>query len=641
MRRLLFLALAITLISCTAELNSKEETAIDIKEEVPTWAQDAIWYQIFPERFYNGDTNNDPQAKDLKGAYPGFVPQGWHTTPWTWEWHRLEPWLQETDSLKDLSGNYVQGFNQKVQLRRYGGDLAGVMAKLDYLDSLGITAIYFNPLNDAPSLHKYDARNWRHIDRNFGPKPLVDERIMAAENPGDPQTWQWTTADSLFLKLITAIHDRGMRLILDYSFNHTGTQFWAWQDLLDKQEASDYKDWYWTDEWDDPETAENEFSYTGWLGVPSLPEIKDTPYVDHRTEVRPFKGDVESAQAKAHIFNVARRWLDPNGDGDPSDGVDGYRLDVAAEMPLNFWRDFRREVRAINPEAYLIGEVWWQKWPDQLMNPKPYLAGDIFDGVMNYRWFRSTREFIMAAPDSMPVGTYVDSIQSYFACADAAHGRAWMNMSASHDAPRLATAMLNRNAYKQGANRDNFEYKIHKPDAAARARQKLFLWMQFTMPGAPQIYNGDEMGMWGEDDPGNRKPLIWPEFKFEVEQSYPFVEDLRFDEPRFDTTLFKVYQDLIAMRKKEPIWSRGTLVFPTTEPQSKLLVYQRIYGNDTNTVVINNSLYPQYFDWSQKSLEGFSLNVDEALSQKRLFEERKQIPALACFIFYSGAQQEK
>lgn len=638
MRVAVIFALLLFLSACGPEpLLDQEKSEIDYSK-VPSWAQSAIWYQIFPERFYNGDSSNDPRAEDLVGAYPGFVPKNWQTTPWTWEWHRLEAWLQHTDSLKDLSGNYVQGFNQKVQLRRYGGDLAGILAKLDYLDSLGVNAIYFNPLNDAPSLHKYDARNWRHIDRNFGPDPRGDGRIMAAENPADPATWQWTAADSLFLELIEAIHAKGMHLILDYSFNHTGTQFWAWQDLLAKQEASDFKDWYWTDSWDNPETPENEFSYTGWLGVPSLPEIKDTPYVDHRTEVRPFNGNVQNAQAKEHIFNVARRWLDPNGDGDPSDGVDGYRLDVAAEMPLDFWRDFRKEVRSLNPEAYLIGEVWWQKWPDKLMDPKPYLKGDVFDGVMNYRWFRSTREFIMAAPDSMSVARYIDSVQSYFASADDAHGQAWMNMSASHDAPRLATAMLNRNAYKQGANRDNFEYKIHKPNAAAKARQKLFLWMQFTMPGAPQIYNGDEMGMWGEDDPGNRKPLIWPEFEFEAERSYPFVKDLRYDVPRFDTTLFEDYRHLIEMRRNQPIWSKGSLAFHKSASESKLLVYHRIYGNDTNTVVINNSQYPQPFNWTQKTLEANSLSLDQALQQKALFEEQKQIPPLSCFIFNSSTE---
>ncbi len=103
---------------------------------------------------------------------------------------------------------------------------------MDYLQQLGVTALYFNPLNDAPSLHKYDARNYAHIDRNFGPDPRGDEARMAAENPTDPKTWRWTAADSLFLALVREVHRRGMRIIMDYSWNHTGISFWAWRDVV-------------------------------------------------------------------------------------------------------------------------------------------------------------------------------------------------------------------------------------------------------------------------------------------------------------------------------------------------------------------------------------------------------------------------
>lgn len=591
MRKPIYLLLLLGLAAC--QTSERAEEVLPDFSAVPSWAQEAIWYQIFPERFYNGDSTNDPRPQDMQGSYPGFVPENWTTTPWTWEWHQAEPWQTGLDSLKDLSGNLIQNFNAKVQLRRYGGDLAGVLAKLDYLDSLGITAIYFNPLNDAPSLHKYDARNWRHIDRNFGPQPDLDTEIMAKEDPLDPTTWQWTSADQLFLDLIQAIHQRGMRLILDYSWNHTGTQFWAWQDILKNQEASPYKDWYWVASYDDPRTDSNEFNYHGWLGVPSLPEIQDTPYVDHKQVVMPFEGHIASKAVQNHIYAISKRWLDPNGDGDPSDGVDGFRLDVAAEMPLGFWRDYRREVRSINPEAYLIGEVWWQEWPDKLMNPKAYLKGDVFDGVMNYRWFRSVRRYIAAAPDSMTAQALQDSLKAYAQSASWEHQRAWMNMSASHDAPRLATTLFNRNAYKVGTGRDNFEYRIHKPDQATRIRQILFLYTQFTMPGAPQIYNGDEMGMWGEDDPGNRKPLIWPEYEFEAERSYPFVSDLKYHLPQFDKDLFKHYQNLIALRKSEAIWSAGRLSFPEIEGLGNVLVYDRILNGDTLRCVLNATAYPQ------------------------------------------------
>ena len=109
-------------------------------------------------------------------------PENWAITPWTQDWYREDPYMAEAEKGKDFKGNPVRSFGQKAQLRRYGGDLQGVMDKLDYLDSLGVTAIYFNPLNDAPSLHKYDARYWRHIDRNFGPDPKADLEVIAQES---------------------------------------------------------------------------------------------------------------------------------------------------------------------------------------------------------------------------------------------------------------------------------------------------------------------------------------------------------------------------------------------------------------------------------------------------------------------------
>lgn len=583
------------LISGACQMEETVSPHEDLNNSPPQWTNDAIWYQIFPERFYNGDSTNDPRPRDMKGAYPDFIPAGWQVTPWTWEWHRLEPWLAHLDEPRNRAANPINTFNQKVQWRRYGGDIAGILAKLDYLDSLGVNALYINPLNDAPSLHKYDARNWRHIDRNFGPDPDGDALLMAEENPQDRATWQWTAADSLFLKLIEAVHARDMRLIMDYSWNHTGRQFWAWQDILKQQEESPYKDWYWIESFDRADTDSNEFSYKGWLGLASLPEIKDTPYVDHHLGLKAFEGQVESDALREHIYSICERWLDPNGDGNPSDGVDGFRLDVAAEMPLGFWREFRQRIKALNPEAYLIGELWWQKWPDQLLDPAPYLKGDVFDAYMNYRWFRSVRHFLMAAPDSLAVGGLKDSLLSYAASADEKYQMASMLMSASHDAPRLATALFNRNAYKQGAGRDNPDYKIHKPNYVARNKQLLFLLMQFSMPGAPQIFNGDEMGMWGGDDPGNRKPLIWPEFNFEPERQYPFIKDLRFDRPQFDTALFRFYQSIIELRKDEPTLRHGRLYFPEIPSAERLLTYDRVYQGDTLRALINATAYPQSY----------------------------------------------
>jgi len=139
------------------------------ENHVPQWSKEAVWYQIFVERFRNGDTTNDPTINDIKGTYPDSIPGNWKITPWNSDWYSPDEYFKQSP-LPDQWNN--------LQLRRYGGDLQGVLDKLDYLESLGINAIYFNPLNDSPSLHKYDHRHWRHIDRNFGPNPKEDIKNM-------------------------------------------------------------------------------------------------------------------------------------------------------------------------------------------------------------------------------------------------------------------------------------------------------------------------------------------------------------------------------------------------------------------------------------------------------------------------------
>ena len=308
-------------------------------EDAPQWSKEVVWYQIFPERFRNGDQSNDPTPEDIIGGYPGFVPEGWTITPWTHDWYKPDPWFSEVIGRTDMAGNRVEHFFMASRLRRYGGDLQGVIDKIDYLDSLGVTAVYFNPLNDAPSEHKFDASSWRHIDRNLGPTPREDVEIMASEVPDDASTWKMTGADKMFVDLVSKLHDRGIRVIMDYSWNHTGPEFWAWEDVIQNQEKSAYADWYWIISFDDPETPENELDYPGWFGVKDLVQIKETEWTSHMAHSFAWEGNLASEAVKKHIFNVTRKWLDPDGDGDPADGIDGFRLDVCAELPLGFWRE--------------------------------------------------------------------------------------------------------------------------------------------------------------------------------------------------------------------------------------------------------------------------------------------------------------
>ena len=315
----------------------------------PSWAREAVWYQIFVERFYNGDKKNDPKAEDISIEPLNLrAPADWSVTAWNKSWSEQEPWA----SRAGLS------FNEGLQYRRYGGDLQGVMDKLDYLQDLGVNALFLNPINHAASLHKYDASSYHHVDANFGPDPKGDLAMMAAENPIDPTTWKWTAADKLFLKLVKEVHKRKMHIIMDYSWNHVGTRFWAWQDILKNQEKSVYKDWFAIKTWDKPATPASEFTYEGWANVPSLPEIRKVDIKTKRVSGHPYEGNIDPG-AKKHMFDVAKRWLAPNGDA--ADGIDGFRLDVADQIGLGFWREFRTHIRAIQPEAYTVGEIWWDK----------------------------------------------------------------------------------------------------------------------------------------------------------------------------------------------------------------------------------------------------------------------------------------
>lgn len=554
----------------------------DNLSSVPKWSKEAIWYQIFVERFRNGDTTNDPTPADMKGSYPGQLPSNWKITPWGHDWYSHEPWL---DSIK------ANNFHSKIQARRYGGDLQGVLDKLDYISALGINAIYFNPLNDSPSLHKYDARNYAHIDRNFGPDPKGDVAIMNSENPADPSTWKWTAADKLFLKVIEECHKRDIRVIMDYSWNHTGRYFWALNDIRKNGKNSPYADWYTINQYDDPATPADELSYQGWGGNnPWMPVFKKD-IIPPDDKVMPFEGNFHSETLKQHIFNVSKRWLDPNRDGNSSDGVDGFRLDVAGEIPMGFWREYRKVVRSVNPEAYLVGEIWWLEWPDKLLDPAVYLAGDQFDAIMNYRWYRVARGFFgQAEPILTPTG-FVSEIKRIDKGINESNLDGMMNVAATHDSPRLSTSLYNKTMDKYNAKpSDNPDYKINKPDELTRREQILLLVHQFTFIGAPHIWNGDEVGMWGADDPDCRKPVVWNDITYEDEKAaYDPSKTRPVDKVSPDTALLTIYKRLTRMRRDNPVLSYGELNFTVADDQKMILAYTRTLGKEEIVALFNRS----------------------------------------------------
>ena len=450
----------------------------------PEWAQGAVWYQIFPERFRNGDTRNDPTAADagIKN-YPN-----WQVSPWTSDWYKAQSWEQATG----------WPFYKFVFDRRYGGDLQGVIEKLDYLKELGVTAIYFNPIFEAQSLHKYDASSFHHIDDNFGPNPARDKAIMATET-ADPKTWKWTTADSLFLHFIQEAHRRNLRVIIDGVFNHVGRDFWAFRDLIKNQQNSRYKDWFVVRGWDNPETPKDEFEYESWWNTWSLPVLREDE-----------NGIVP--EPREYIFAITRRWMDPNGDGDPSDGVDGWRLDVSEDVAPKFWVEWCALVRSLNPNAYTTGEIW-------KLAPE-WLRGDRYDAVMNYPVAYAMRNFFIGGEEKWGPTRFDAELSKIRANYNDVTNHIMQVLIDSHDTDRLASMIKNAGdrGYDRGAGcRDNPNYDPRRPGAENRQTQKMIVAFMATYVGAPMIYYGDEAGMWGGDDPDDRKPMVWPEMKYENE----------------------------------------------------------------------------------------------------------------------------
>lgn len=524
---------------------------------LPEWAKDAIWYQIFPERFRNGDARNDPTGADME--YDSS--RTWSVSPWTSDWYKLQPW-EVAHSGK---------FYENVFDRRYGGDLQGVLDKLGYLNELGINAIYFNPVFDAYSLHKYDASSYHHIDRHFGPNPSNDAELMKKETD-DPSTWHWTSADSLFLRLVHEAHRHGIRVIIDGVFNHSGTRFWAFRDVQKNQQKSPYADWYDVRRWDDPATPENEFTYKGWWDEKSLPEFKE----DSNGFMQPVR---------QYFFNITKRWMDPDGDGNPADGVDGWRLDVANDVSDVFWREWRIHVKKINPKAYIVGEIW--------DNAAKWLSGDEFDAVMNYPFARAcVRYFVNSDAMKFTPSGFDNELAAIRKSYPAATNYVLQNLLDTHDTDRLPSMIMNPNRKYDDNNglRRNPDYRVEKPTAEVRRIQRLMILFQMTYLGAPMVYYGDEAGMWGADDPDDRKPMVWDDLQYNPEVAHPIPGKTRpTDEVRFDKDLFAFYKRLTLIRQENEALRRGNFRKVLVDDKKNTYGFVRELEGNTVLVVINNS----------------------------------------------------
>ncbi len=546
-------------------------------DQPPQWAREAVWYQIFVERFRNGNPANNPTMMTCYNALIDPLPDDWAITPWGHNWYEQEPWAKSTGL----------DFYRTIQMRRYGGDLAGVEEKIPYLVDLGITAIYFNPLNDAPSLHKYDARYYHHIDVTFGDDPVGDMNIITSEDPANPSTWQWTSADKRFLSLVQKLHDHGIKVIMDYSWNHTGNNFWAFMDVKAHPETSRYKQWYYIYLKPDAD-GKIVFQYKGWMASPNLPELRKV-HTKRKIDGHPYEGNMYP-EVKKHIFDVCRRWMDPYGNGRTDLGIDGMRLDVAEHIPTGFWTDFRKYVRSVNPDFYLVGENWWEEWPDKLMDPKPWVAGDIFDAVMHYHWYKIARGYFAEPIDRVTLKDFKDKMTALFQSYPDYTQQAMMNLASSHDSPRLLSAFFNVNKYKFHCKpQEDRHYRTDQPGAFTYHRVKLFLLHQFTFVGAPHIWNGDEMGMLGADDPDNRKPLVWPDIEFDEETQSAYSDYEYRLKPAFNHDIFNYYKTLIHLRKSDLTFVYGDFQFLDISADDKVLAYTRSFKQTTYAILFNNN----------------------------------------------------
>ncbi|WP_426449916.1 alpha-glycosidase [Paenibacillus sp. S-38] len=304
----------------------------------PEWAKSAIFYQIFPDRFANGDPENDPEGTEHWGGTP------------------------TTDN-------------------SFGGDLQGIIDKLDYIVNLGVNAIYLTPVFQSPSNHKYDTLDYKKVDPQFGDNAKLKE-------------------------LVEACHDRGIRVMLDAVFNHCSEHFTLFQDVVKNGEKSKYADWFHV----------REFPIEVKDGIPSYDTFG---FFQHMP-----KFNTSNPEVKEYLLDVAEYWI-------KEIKIDGWRLDVANEIDHHFWRDFRKIVKSANPEAYIVGEVW----NDSLK----WLLGDQFDSVMNYPFSNKVLEFFSSS--YMDGYTFANSMGFLLMRYPQQTNEVVFNLLCSHDTPRVLTCV--------------------------------------------------------------------------------------------------------------------------------------------------------------------------------------------------------
>ncbi len=500
---------------------------------VPAWSRGALQYQILTDRFRNGNPDND--VKDREYYYA----QGYIRKSPSWNA------LPETDDYRCL----------------YGGDLQGVMEKLDYLQSLGVEAIYFNPIFISPSGHGYDTQDYYHIDPHLSNIPYNSGNVLREGDHDNRHASLYirrTTAgvnleasDAYFAKLCKEMHHRGMRIILDGVFNHCGS-FNAWMD----REGIYSRDTV-PGAWQDVNSPYREYfnfwrphEYYSWWGVETLPKL----FYE------------KSRELCEKILAVAEKWVLPPY------CIDGWRLDVAADLGMTrefnhkFWKAFRRRVKEANPEVLIIAEHYG--------DPSEWLGGDEWDSVMNYDAFMEPLTYFLTGMEKHSDYRRDDLFQN---------GNAFFEMILENmsrlPTPSVECAMdeLSNHDHSRFMTRTNgMSGRLNSMGSEAASRGirpgtfREAVLIQMTWPGAPTIYYGDEAGLTGWTDPDNRR-------------TYPWGKE--------DQGLIEMHQAIARMRKAHPVLRRGS-VKPLFSGYG-VIAYGRFDADNALAVACNNTDIPE------------------------------------------------
>lgn len=632
---------------------------------VPNWSKEAIWYNIFPDRFYNGNHYNDPIFNEF--GPEAFKPNILHEQNFVEEyrWEKSNNVISHFDRNRWTSDFREQTIWEKLgereidyslkYARMYGGDLQGIKEKIPYMKELGINAVWLNPVFFSYQNHKYGANDFRHISPDFGTiktsgethgveinrnnkygnKSYVDvlgnkattsselkllEVNLKGENRGkngygeteDPATWVWTESDLIMVDLIKEFHKNGIRVIFDGVFNHSSSEHWTFNMVLADGENSKYKDWYKftdfgqhvqiTDDMSDEQAFETLIAnrkrtiYNAWGGFDSLPEF-----------------NTFNQEYKEYIFNITRKWMyGPDGKESENwmedDGIDGWRLDVPNCLEnQNFWNEWREVVKGSKKDSYITAELWGNASGD--IN-----GGNKFDTVMNYEWLKTVIGFFINQSREGGV-RYKLKAQDFF--NELREKRTWypyqalqasQNLNGSHDTDRLYSRIVNDVVGRNLEEGKQLEkgYNGIRPDLASNNHPnttidwrnspikpkdilKLISIFQMTYIGAPMLFYGDEVGMWGATDPYCRKPMLWKEFLYDDEKNPSHINQNEVYSQKVDSDLFEWYKKLIRIRleNKTLVYGKFREIFADNERD--VIAYERVIEDQSIIVVINNS----------------------------------------------------